>query len=80
MPRWLQKVVQFAATRNVNAQRILLTSSEILLDLLERDAGDSTNGDVNIRRIQELILPMYCNDVEMEPDFIKEKNHCMDII
>lgn len=23
---------------------------------------------------------MYCNDVEMEPDFIKEKNHCMDII
>ena len=43
MPRWLQKVVQFASTRNVHAQRILLTSAEILLDLLERHGPSGDN-------------------------------------
>ena len=43
MPRWLQKVVQFASTRNVHAQRILLTSAEILLDLLERRCPPADN-------------------------------------
>ena len=77
MPHWLSKVVEFAATRNTHAQRILLTSAEILLDLLERTPDDSTNGgDGNIRRIQELILP---SEDPSSPG-ADETNHCMDII
>ena len=56
MPRWLSKVIEFASTRNTHAQRILLTSAEILLDLVERklERGDR---DSNFYRIKELILP-----------------------
>ena len=46
MPRWLGKVIEFASTHNTNVQRILLTSAEILLELLERDRN--TRQDPNI--------------------------------
>jgi len=46
MPRWLSKVVEFSSTRNTHAQRILLTSSEILLDLLERQPEDSKGNNI----------------------------------
>ena len=58
MPRWLSSVVEFASTRNTHTQRILLTSAEILLDLLEKKKSHLVgDGDNNIRRIQQLILP-----------------------
>ena len=79
MPRWLSKVVEFASTRNTHTQRILLTSAEILLDLLEKKknhfAGD---GDDNIRKIQFLILPTAME--AQSPGGHDETNYCMEII
>jgi len=49
MPRWLAKVIEFASKRNTDAQRILLTSTEILLDLLERNTKNQQCW--NIRKI-----------------------------
>ena len=81
MPRWLSKVVEFASTRNTHAQRILLTSAEILLDLLERKVDQRMNGGVNICRIQELVLPGDLRDREAySPGPGEEANYCMDII
>ena len=59
MPRWLGKVIEFSSTHNTKAQRILLTSAEILLDLLERDRNTISGAgqDQNIQKIQGLILP-----------------------
>ena len=80
MPHWLRKVIEFSATRNTHAQRILLTSAEILLDLLERRPS---SGDDNIKRIQELILPSSHGLARSEaysPGAMEEQNYCMDII
>ena len=78
MPRWLGKVIEFASTHNTNAQRILLTSAEILLDLLERDRN--VRQDPNIQKIQGLILPHSSSAEGMTPDKRHDRNHCMDII
>ena len=77
MPRWLGKVIEFASMHNTHAQRILLTSAEILLDLLEHDHSESE--DSNIKKIQNLILPNSYMDV-CSPDVRRERNYCMDII
>ena len=78
MPRWLGKVIEFASTSNTHAQRILLQSSEILLDLLERDA--SSKQESNILRIQGLILPQSPLDVCSPETRMASRNYCMDII
>ena len=80
MPRWLSKVVEFASTRNTHAQRILLTSAEILLDLLERKVDQRMNGGANIRRIQELVLPGDLRDNDARSPGPDDGNYCMDII
>lgn len=79
MPNWLQKVIDFASERNVNAQRILLTSAEILLDLLEKETANDMS---NIRRIQELILPgRGLNEMDVSPvPGGASTNHCQNII
>ena len=79
MPRWLRKVIEFASSRNTQAQRILLTSAEILLDLLERNS-DERYTDENSRLIKELILPNSRQEPFSPSAGQDEGNFCMEII